>query len=76
MGGRGVGGVEVGGWEIKWVPGGDPHKNPRSLSSPKAEKQNIQDFVDGLSWISHNGQSDLYYPLVADKNCKTTSITT
>ena len=50
--------------------GGGPRENPRSLSSSKAEKFEVDFFLtDG--WReggTTDGQSDLYYPLVANKN--------
>ena len=45
--GEGGLGGKVGGWEIKWVPGGGPRENPRSLSSPKAEKFLAVKIIDG-----------------------------
>ena len=59
---------------IGGVPGGGPRENPRSLSSSKAEKFEFEFFghFGGTDGRTDDGQSDLYYPLVADKNLKFT----
>ena len=43
------------GCEIKWVPGGVPRENPRSLSSPKAEKYHYYypRFLSDLEEMGH-----------------------
>ena len=48
---------------------GGPCENPRSLSRPKPENLEFDFFTDeGTEGGMTDRQSDLYYPLVANKN--------
>ena len=55
-------------WDHWGVPEGCPSENPRSPSSSKVEKFEFWTFLTCGGGYGTDGQSDLYYPLVADKN--------
>ena len=55
--------IQEGRQRLAGFQGGVPRENPRSLSSPKAEKIELEIFLTCWGCYGTDGQSELYYRL-------------